>query len=149
MNIEDIIARIQHTYPGLVEIQSWGETGLFYNPEGILKRGIYFLTLKEHDGANDTASALNRNGVYRLNLGISKTSFYTLFGEQPKRPAAGGVVAMDYDFTTLDTILPHPVYGWMSWISVLNPSLETFSKLEPLLEEGYQLAIKKYKKRLP
>jgi predicted DNA-binding protein (MmcQ/YjbR family) len=54
---------------------------------------------------------------------------------------------MPYDFSKLDKIMPHPVYGWMSWICVINPSSSTYEKLEPLIDEGYQLALKKYKKK--
>lgn len=34
-------------------------------------------------------------------------------------------------------ILPHPVYAWMAWISVINPTKETFDKLKPLINESF------------
>ena len=36
----------------------------------ILKRGIYFCTIKEKDGDNDKASNLHRYAVFRVNFGI-------------------------------------------------------------------------------
>ncbi len=59
-------------------------------------------------------SYLSRKGIYRVNMGIRKKTFTELFGAVPKRPSKGGIVDMNYDFTTLDKILPHPVYAWMA-----------------------------------
>ena len=36
-----------------VLVNSWGEKGIFYNPNNTLKRGVYILTVKEKDGEND------------------------------------------------------------------------------------------------
>lgn len=132
---------------GTVLVESWGEKGIFYNPGQVLKRGIYVLTVKEKDGKNDRASDLNRSGAYRVNIGLRKATFQKLFGPLPARPAAGSVVDMAYDFTALDTLLPHPVYGWMGWISVLNPSLQTFEQLKPLIQESHEFAAEKLKRR--
>lgn len=147
MTKEYIIKYVLNTYPGMIVNQNWGETGIFYNPEHKLQKGVYILTFKEKDGANDNSSKLNREGIYRLNLGISKTTFCSLFGKIPKRPAAGKTIDIDYNFTQLNQILPHPVYCWMSWICVLNPDEQTFEKLKPLIDEGYQQAVEKYQKR--
>jgi len=132
---------------GTVLARNWGECGIFYNPGNTLPKGIYILTVKENDGANDSASNLDRDGVFRINLGLRKDTFKEMFSFIPKRPAAGGVVEMDYDFTELDTIMPHPVYAWMGWVCVLNPSRETFEKLKPLIMESYDFAREKFKRR--
>ncbi|WP_420573363.1 DUF6194 family protein [Kordia sp.] len=148
MTKNEIIEKVQEKFEGLVLNKNWGEIGLFYNPENKLSKGVYLLTFKEKDGANDKASNVDREGVFRLNLGISKETFIKMFGETPKRPKAGKTINMEYDFTELNTIIPHPVYGWMSWICVLNPSKKTFEKLMLLIEEGYNLAVKKYEKKI-
>ena len=132
---------------GTVLVESWGEKGIFYNPDHVLKRGVYILTVKEKDGDNDKGSGLNRENVYRVNLGIRKSTFMELFGAVPKRPSAGGIVDMNYDFTALDKMLPHPVYAWMAWMCVLNPSEQTFEKLKPFIKEAYEYAKEKFKKR--
>lgn len=81
-------------------------------------------------------------------MGVRKKTFVEIFGMIPKRPVKGGIIDMDYDFATIDQILPHPVYGWMSWICSLNPSEETFEKLKPYIQEAYEYAIEKYIKRM-
>ncbi len=145
---EEIIDLIINKYTGLVVNQNWGETGLFYNPENKLKKGIYLLTFKEKNGENDTSSKLEREkDMYRLNLGITRKTFINLFGIIPARPSAGNVVEMNYDFSKIDSIMPHPIYSWMAWICVINPSQKTLRELLPLIDEGYQLCLNKYKKK--
>ena len=63
----------------------------------------------------DQFSDLGRPGVFRLNLGVDRTTF--------DRVAAA---APEPDFTALDRLLPHPVYAQQHWISILNPSAAMF-----------------------
>lgn len=147
MTPDDILNYCLENLDGVVEINSWGERGIFYNPGRVLKRGVYVLTVKEKDGNNDRSSQLNRNGTFRVNLGLRKQTFQNLFGELPKRPAKGSVVEMSYDFTNTDTIMPHPVYAWMGWICVLNPTIETFESLKTYIQESYEFAKEKFSKR--
>ncbi len=144
---EDVINYCLNNLPDTVLVRSWGEDSIYYNPERKLIRGIYVLTVKEKDGDNDSASNLNRPGMFRVNTGITKESFQRMFGSIPKRPAAGCVVDMDFDFTQTDQIMPHPVYAWMAWVCVLNPSRNTFDSFIPLINESYTLALNKHKSR--
>ena len=147
MTADEILNWCVENLNGTVADKNWGERGVFYNPGGRLKKSVYLLTVKERDGENDNASRVNREGVYRVNLGLRRETFQRLFGAIPARPAAGGVVAMDYDFAALDTLMPHPVYAWMSWVCVLNPSAQTFEQLKPLIRESYIFAQEKFRKR--
>ncbi len=147
MTADEIINYCLENLKGVVLVNSWGERGIFYNPENKLKRGVYILTVKEKDGENDSSSNLNREGIYRVNLGVRKQTFLNLFGHIPARPPKGGVVDMDFDFTETDKILPHPVYGWMSWLCCLNPSAETSEELKPLIVEAHAYAKEKFEKR--
>ena len=147
MTPDEILKYCLDNLDGTVEVSSWGERGIFYNPENKLKRGIYVLTVKEKDGDNDKGSELNREGVFRVNLGVRKKTFSEMFGEAPKRPGKGCVVNMNYDFTAADVIIPHPVYAWMSWICILNPSEKSFEQLKPLILEAYEYAKEKFAKR--
>jgi len=147
ISIEEVIAYSLDNFPGVIEAWNWGERSLFYNPHHQLPKGTYFLTFKEKDGANDSASRI-RHGDYRLNVGISKVAFTDRFGAVPARPAAGGVVQTGHDFTQPDRILPHPVYGWMCWIAVLNPTHETFEEIKPLLRGACEQAVERFRSRV-
>ncbi|MDE6550076.1 MAG: hypothetical protein K2M44_01060 [Clostridia bacterium] len=148
MDSDFILQYCIDNYEGIVLCNSYGERCIFYNPDMSLKRGVYVLTVKDKDGECDKSSALGRQGVYRVNLGISGDTFTKMFGAKPSRPAKGGIVDMPYDFSALDTVMPHPVYAWMNWICVLNPSDNTFLHLLPLIDEAYSLARAKCGKRM-
>jgi hypothetical protein len=147
ISIEEVIAYSLEHFPGVIKDWNWGERSLFYNPEHQLPKGTYFLTFKQRDGANDSASRIGP-GDYRLNVGISKVAFTDRFGAVPARPAAGGVVQTGHDFSQPDRILPHPVYGWMSWIAMLNPTHETFEEVKPLLLGAYERAVERFRSRI-
>jgi hypothetical protein len=90
-----------------------------------------FATIVTKDyGDFDNKSNLDREGVWRLNIGLSREMFRSLF---PNAQA-------DYDYTALDTLMPHPVYAPQSFVCVLNPSEATFEQLKPLLTEAYTRA---------
>ncbi len=142
------MAAILARYPGVVPKASWGETSLFVNPGGQLPSGVYFCTLKDHDGANDRAARLDRDGVYRLALGLPPATYGQRFGARPARPAKGGVVDTGHDFTQLNLLMPHPVYAWMGWVQLLSPSRETFEALLPLLDAAHQAALASATRRI-
>jgi len=148
LTLDFVLSYLLKNYSGLKVINAWGETSLFYNPDSLLKRGVYFCTLKDKDGENDKASNLNRADVFRMNFGISKKTFLGIFKTIPKRPVKGAVIEGLYDFQACDTLTPHPVYGWMAWVSILNPSKSSLEDLQILIEESYKICIEKYEKKL-
>jgi hypothetical protein len=148
MTITQLQNLILESYPGLNLLDTYGEKSFFYNPEKLLIKGIYFATLKEKDGPNDKASDLNREGVFRLNLGISKQSYEKLFGTKPKRPPKGGIVDTGHDFTQLNFLTPHPIYAWLHWVAILNPDDDSMSQIKELMDETYQNVQKKYANKI-
>ena len=134
---EALIEALLDRFPGTVAIDAWGETSLFYNPGRMLPRGVYFATVKEKDGENDRASKIDREGLFRFNVGTSKPLFLERFGPPPPRPGKGQAIEGEWDFTKLNTITPHPVYGWMSWVSVLNPSAQTLEGMDDMIEAAF------------
>ncbi len=138
--IDDLCATLDDVVPKA----SWGETALFYNPGRTLPSGVYFCTFKEHDGENDRASVLTRDGVFRVSIGVSHETYVARFGTRPARPAKGGVVNTGHDFAALDVLTPHPVYAWMGWVQILSPTASSYAEIRPLIEEAHRLAIAKF-----
>ena len=147
MTPTDIIDEICRRFAGVVPKASWGETALFYNPGQMLAHGVYFCTLKQRDGANDKASALDRAGVFRVAIGLAPASYARLFGKKPARPLKGGCVTTGHDFTALNVLMPHPVYAWMGWAQILSPSREQFDEILPLIGEAHAAAVEKFNKK--
>jgi hypothetical protein len=128
---------IVQSFPDISVVEGTGCTFFFTDPE----QKFPFATLSTSD-ADDQASDLGRPGVFRLNVGVSKQTFATLFGAPPASEGEGG-----YDYTTLDRIMPHPVYGNMYWVCVLNPSAETFETVRRLLAEAYEAGMRQRARR--
>lgn len=145
MNAASITQYITGTFDGVETATTEGYTFFFYGPD----RKLPFATLATKDDEYDRASNLDRPSVFRLNIGVRKQTYRSLFGPQPSRPGADGVVNTGHDFTVLDQLLPHPVYAMQSWVCVLNPSDATLQEVvRPLLAEAYDLAVGRDAKRL-
>jgi hypothetical protein len=137
----DISNYISETFSGVDVVVgdegiATGDTFFSYDPERNLdpKRRFPFATIVTKDyGDFDNASNLNRPEVFRLNVGVSRDTFRALFGSE----------TMGHDFTALDTLMPHPVYAAQSWVSVLNPSAQTFETVKPLLREAYEIVVRR------
>ncbi len=144
----EMIHELVTQLPGVVPKASWGETSLFYNPNKALPNGVYFCTIKEHDGANDKAAYLDRAGVFRLAIGLPPATYIRLFGKKPARPPKGGVVATGHDFTRLNELMPHPIYAWMGWAQILSPTKARFIEIFPLIQEAHAAAVVKFAKKM-
>jgi hypothetical protein len=106
-----------------------------------------FATLIAQDNDYDRVSNLDRPSVFRLNIGVGKDTYRSMFGPPPPAPGPEGVVATGHDFTALDQVMPHPVYAPQSWVCVLSPGDETFQTVRALLAEAYELAATRHAKR--
>ena len=100
-----------------------------------------FATIVWKDDFDDgTPSELSRPGVFRLNVGVSRETYDRLVGavEQP-------------DYASFDRVVPHPVYARQHWVSILNPSDETFRDIAlPLIAEAHdRLAAARARHRVP
>lgn len=106
-------------------------------------RKFPFATIVTSDNDFDNFSNLDRPSVFRLSIGIGKSTFQSLFPSTATKDGANTTPSPEYDFTALDQILPHPIYGHMYWLCVLNPSHETFQRLRPLIQEAHDLQMKR------
>ena len=136
MDESSIASYITSTFANVETGENFGYTFFFYGADHLLP----FATLANTDNEYEHISNLNRPGVFRLNLGVSRQTFQALFG-------TGKVDVSGYDFTALDIIMPHPDYAAQSFICVLNPSETTFEELRPMLAEAYELARKRNARR--
>lgn len=154
VNEAEISRYITETCEGVDVVADAGNSFFFYNPDSNVPpdHRFPFVTLVTSD-LYDQFSHLTRPSVFRLNIGIGKQAFRSLFGDLARssgRESAeiSGEHLSDYDFTALDQVMPHPVYGRMYWVCVLNPSDKTFeTNVRQLLAEAYDSAVSKYKRQ--
>lgn len=97
-------------------------------------KDMYFASISSADDEHDSASQLDRDGVFRLNVGVSRVTFLRLFGAAAMRADA------ERDYAAFDTLMPHPLYGGAAWVCVVNPSADTMGSITSLLEEAYEWA---------
>ncbi len=127
---------ITDTFEGVETADNFGYKFFFYGPDRMLP----FATIATADYPYDHVSNLDRPGVFRLNIGVSKQTFQSLFG-------ASKVDISAYDFTALDKIMPHPEYAAQYFVCVLSPSEATLKKVQAMLAEAYDLAVRRHSKR--
>lgn len=133
MDESSVAATITETFPEVETTTAYGYTFFFYRDE----RKLPFATFTASDNEYDRVSKLDRPGVYRLNIGVSRQTFETLLGTT--KPDLD-----QYDFTALDTIMPHPEYAPQNWVCVLSPGEATWPSVMNLLAEAYNLAVRRY-----
>jgi hypothetical protein len=125
---------------GVVRKESWGEIAWFHNPGAMFASGAYVATVKLRDGPNDRASNLEGDGAHRLNFAMERTEFVGMFGSPPVRPAKGQAITGSWDLRARKVLMPHPVYGWMCWASIIDPDMESVGRLKPLLAAAHRRA---------
>ncbi len=131
-----ITSYITSTFENVETMVNMGYTFFFYRDDHMHA----FATTASTGNEYERISNLDRPGVFRLNIGVSRDTFQALFGK-------GKINVSDYDFTALDTIMPHPDYSSQSFICVLSPTEGTFERIRPMLAEAYDIAMKRYNRR--
>src|SRR3954469_7276791 len=137
-----IIRYITDTFPGVDVPTNAGDSFFIYDPQRDFpdNKRWPFATLVTADNW-DQFSNLKRPGVFRLNVGVGKATFQSLFPPGGE----GADFARGHDFTALDRLMPHPVYARQYWVCVLNPSEATFQRsVKPMLAEAYELVVKRF-----
>jgi hypothetical protein len=154
MDQDAIIRYLTDTFAGLDILRPTdgpgaGDTFIYYDPQHDLNpsRRMPFATIVTKDyGEFDNTSQLNRPGVFRLNIGVSRDAFRALFGYAPGEDSPESA---NHDFAALDRLMPHPVYAPQSWVCVLNPSAATFEGVKPLLADAYSRVATRHASRQP
>jgi len=116
--------------------QAFGYTFFFVGDDHM----VPFVTLADSDNEHDAVSHLNRDGVYRINIGVSRATFQALVGEMNR-----DVV----DHTRLNVFLPHPHYAAQNFICILNPEGENAERTKAFIVEAHAIAVARLARRAP
>jgi hypothetical protein len=110
---------------------AWGDHFFYYAPDGAVPQNIQpYATIVTKDYPDDAASQLG-DGRWRLNIHVGSREFEKLLGVSPQDAAAD-------DYSADDVVLPHPVYGTLGWISVVNPGERTMPTVLDLLQRAHE-----------
>ena len=142
MLLTAIRSRIKTEFENVREVEAGGDFFFMYRDE----EKFPFATIVTSDNEFDSVSNLNRDGFYRLNIGIGKATFQQLFASIPVKPGIGGYIDSGVDFTRENTLFPHPFYGTMYWVSIVNPTEHSYPQLKGFLDYAYAKAKNNYEK---
>lgn len=121
---------------------AWGDAFFYYAPDGRLPTTVQpYGTIVTKDYPDDTASALSPPGRWRVNIHVDRAVFRELTGEEPRS------LGRPRDFAAADEVLPHPVYGSLGWISVVNPGVRTTDTVVRLLRDAHEAARARFARR--
>ena len=139
MEIDELIAHITDTYAGVRVMTHAGDSFFLYDPDGDLppQRQQPFATIVTGDHY-EPDSQLDRDGAYRVNIGLTKAGYSALIGPS----------TVD-DYTPRDTLLPHPTYAGQHWVCVANPGPSTTDTVRRLIADAYGFAVRKHDNRSP
>jgi len=121
---------------------AWGDTFFYYSPDGSVPQGQPFATVVTKDYPDDERSRLDRDGAFRVNVAAGREAFEQALGHRPGEPPPS-----DADPGEDDALLPHPVYGGLAWVAVVNPGPRTEGRLRDLLRTAHSLARARHERR--
>ena len=111
---------------------AWGDVFFSYSPDGTVPRTQPFATIVTKDYPDDQTSRLDRPGVFRLSIAPGTIPVDVSAGDDPAE---------------LDRLVPHPVYGSLGWVAVLNPGPRTTATVRVLLRAAHDAARARYERR--
>jgi hypothetical protein len=97
-----------------------------------------FTTIANTDNDYDSVSNLNRPGIFRINIGVSRATFDKLIPQYDPETI---------DHSQLNTILPHPDYAKQNFICILNPSGKNVATTKELIQEAHSIAVVRFQRK--
>ena len=131
-------AEVEAFVAGLENVQqteNFGYTFFFIGDDQM----VPFVTIAHTDNEYEKVSNLNREGVFRINIGVGRKTFNDIIGEIPSEPI---------DYSVLNTILPHPDYARQNFICILNPAGDNIEKTKQLITEAHDLALARFQRKV-
>jgi hypothetical protein len=120
-------------FPGTLIVEANGDLFAIHDPDGDYeqrpRQGWATVVTSNSDGS---APVLDEPGAFRLNIGLTRAGFAELAGS-----LAGSGTAEP------DVLHPHPIYGGLHWVSVLNPD-RTWPQVAELLAAAHAFAVRKH-----
>jgi hypothetical protein len=108
---------------------AWGDLFFYYAPDDVVPNGQPFATVVTKDYPGEPSSAL-APGEFRVNVDT---------GNRGRRDAV--------DPTQRDQVLPHPVYGHLGWICVVQPGPGSTAELQTRLRDAHHAAKRRWERR--
>jgi hypothetical protein len=125
-DLEAVINHVREAYPQADVVTIDGAVFFSLDPEKHFPNFVTIVWIDDFDG-DKVSDLTNRQGVFRVNIGVSRQSFERVAGSDANP-----------DYAAFDRLLPHPVYARQHWVSILNPGDATWRDVVlPLIAEAH------------
>lgn len=151
MSMEQIVATVRDLDGALVVAPEpgsdlpelvWGDAFFYYAPDGRPPANVQpYGTIVTKNYPDDDASDLEAPDRWRVNIHVGRATFLELTGEEPRS------LSRPRDYAAADRVVPHPVYGGLGWVSVVNPGERTTETVLELLREAHDAARARFARR--
>ncbi len=112
---------------------AWGDFFFYRAPDGQVPQNQQpYATIVTKDYPDDARSDLDPPGRWRVNVHVDRDMFAALVGDRTDLP--------DEAYAEADAFLPHPVYGSLGWVSVVNPGERTGERVRELVRRAHEAA---------
>lgn len=99
---------------------------------------VPFVSIADSDNEYDSVSNLDREGVFRVNIGVSRATFESLFADSQTE---------NVDYSALNVFLPHPEYSKQHFVCILNPTGENAEITKKLMVEAHGIAASRLQRK--
>lgn len=144
MDAATVISHLTDEFADVAVVESSGDS-FFFHEHG--DRTMPFATVVTGDRGADTLSDLDRQGAFRLSIGLRKATYQEMFGVPPHDRDERGVLDTGFDPAVQDRLMPHPYYASQYWVCIVSPREATFGSVRPLLAEAHAFAARKAERR--
>lgn len=114
---------------------AWGDLFFYYAPDGVVPNGQPFATVVTKDYPGEPSSDL-APGEFRVNVDTGRRG-----QGDADADADGG------DPTRRDQVMPHPVYGHLGWICVVQPGPDSTAELQVRLRDAHHASERRWERR--
>ncbi len=101
-------------------------------------RRLPFVTIVDSDNEYDNVSNLNREHIFRLNIGVSKETYHHRIAVQRDE---------GLDYSAVNEFLPHPQYSRQHFVCILNPVGEHAEIAKQLILEAHSIAARRLERK--
>lgn len=110
---------------------AWGDRFFYYAPDGVVPPGQPFATIVVKDYPDEPPAGLG-DGVFRVNIDAGRRD-----------------QVVEGDLSQWDRVLPHPTYGELGWVAIIQPGARTEGALTSLIGEAHAAAKRRWERRRP
>ncbi|MBM9466688.1 DUF6194 family protein [Nakamurella leprariae] len=153
MELEHLLETV-HGFDGVLDLApdeasgapeiAWGDHFLYWSADGAVPERVQpYATVVTKDYPDDDRSDLDPPDRWRVNVHVGRARFAELTGEDTRH------ISDRWDFAVADVMLPHPVYGALGWVSVVNPGERTSATVLALLRDAHERARARAERREP